>query len=368
MSSSSLRVLVLGAGIIGLSVADELIRRRHRVQVVDPAPGSGASHAAAGMLSPSSEVWHGEPEILRLGLESMRLWPSYAARLAVPLHRTGTLLVGHDRADLQHVERQVALLASAGQDVDLLGGRDARRREPTLSTRVAGGAWLPEDHSVDPRRVVSALMSRVGRPAERLPGRSVRRTSPPASCEGDAGALGAQDVPEEGEYDATVVATGARLPEPWAHLVRGVRGEIVRLVADDSPRGTVRGWVHDRPVYLVPRLGGEVVVGATTEEHDAAPEVTAGGVFMLLEAARALVPGIDRARFCEAIARDRPGTPDSLPLVGPAPGRDDVVLAAGFFRHGVLLAPLAAHLVADCVEQGAAAVRPELDPRRVGTC
>lgn len=375
-----MRVQVLGAGIIGLSVADELIRRGHEVALVDPSPGTGASRAAAGMLSPSSEVWHGEDEILRLGVRSLALWPTYAARLGVPLHRTGTLLVGQDRGDLQQVERQADLLAGLGARPDLLTGREARGLEPTLGSRVAGGMLLPEDDSVDPRRVVAALLHRVGRPARWLPGRPGRRTSDATSCEVAAGTTGAQDVPRDvlrggrrgdrdagrpgaAECDVTVVATGASLPEPWTHLVRGIRGEILRGHSDDPPARTVRGWVHGQPVYVVPRPGGDIVVGATSEEHDTDSAVTLGGIFTLLEAARTLLPGLDRAAFSEAIARDRPATPDNLPLVGPAPGRDDVVLAGGFFRHGVLLAPLAAQLVADHLEHGH--TEPALDPRRL---
>ncbi|MDT0202215.1 FAD-dependent oxidoreductase [Nocardioides sp. AE5] len=330
-----MRVQVLGAGIIGLSVADELLRRGHEVVVVDRAPGTGASFAAAGMLSPSSEVWHGEAEILRFGREAAALWPEYAARLGVPLHRTGTVLAGMDRGDLQHVERQLALLAGLGAGVELLTGRAARGLEPGLSPRIAGAALLVDDHSVDPRHVVAALLERVG-----------DRLRPAAS----------------GGVDATVVATGARLPEPWAHLVRGVRGEILRARTDDPPARTVRAWVRGEPVYVVPRADGGVVIGATSEEHDAPPEVTLGGAWRLLDGARQVLPGLDRAFFAEACARDRPATADHLPLVGSAPGRDDVVLAAGLFRHGVLLAPLVARLVADHLEHGH--LEAALDPRR----
>ncbi|KRF13881.1 hypothetical protein ASG90_13755 [Nocardioides sp. Soil797] len=359
-----MRIRVLGAGIIGLSVADELLRRGHAVTVVDPAPGSGASHAAAGMLSPSSEVWHGEEEILPLGLRSLELWPAYAARVGVALHRTGTLLVGHDRGDLQQVERQASLIGATGSPTALLSGREVRRLEPTLSPRVTGGVLLPDDHSVDPRSVVDALLRRVGRHTSGLVGAPVRMTSYGGAAR-SAERPGVQDVPEAGEYDATVVATGARLPEPWSGLVRGVRGEILRGRTDDPPTRTIRAWVHGRPVYVVPRADGGIVVGATSEEHDADPAVTFGGVFALIESARTLVPGLDRATFTEAVARDRPGTPDNLPLVGPAPGRDDVVLAAGLFRHGVLLAPLVAALVVDHLETGR--LEPALDPRRFAT-
>jgi len=328
-----MRVRILGAGIIGLSCADELARRGHDVLVVDRDPARGASYAAAGMLSPSAEVWHGEETLLDLGLRSLALWPEFAGRLGVPLHTTGTLLVGSDGGDLQLVERQCELLHRRGLDVPMLDRRQARRHEPMLGPRVAGGAWLRDDHSVDPRAVLALLLART---------RVVAESTAP--------------------YDLTVVATGARLPQPFSALVRGVRGEIVRARGGSLPTHTIRGWVHGDPVYVVPRASGEVVIGATSEEHDAAPLVTVGGVARLLQAARELVPGLDRAEFVEAIARDRPGTPDNLPLVGPS-GVDGVVLAAGHFRHGVLLAPLTARLVADHLETGC--VDPALDPRRL---
>ncbi|WP_203336167.1 FAD-dependent oxidoreductase [Nocardioides limicola] len=332
------RIRVLGAGIIGLSVADELARRGHRVQIVDPAPGSGASYAAAGMLSPGGEFWHGEEELTRLGRESLALWPEYAARLGVPLHTGGTVLAGVDAADAQQVDRHLAALTDAGVPATPLSRADLRDREPCLG-RVTRGAWLPDERSVDPRQVLAALLSR-------------HQVQPSAA----------------GEVDTTVVATGATLPAPFPHLVRGVRGEIIRVRSDDPPRGTVRGWVRGQPVYLVPRRPrdgtAEVVIGATSEEHDAAAEVTVEGVRRLLEAAGELAPGLDRATFVEAIARDRPGTPDNLPLIGPS-GRPDVLLAAGHYRHGVLLAPLTARLIADHVDRGV--LEPAVDPQRFET-
>lgn len=326
-----MRIRVLGAGIIGLACADELIRRGHQVQVVDRAPGSGASRVAAGMLSPAGELWHGEADLFALGLRSAAAWPSFAARLSVRLHRTGTLLAAADAADLQEVDRQVGLLTGAGVEALPLSRRDLLAREPRLG-RVVGGALLPEDHSIDPRAVVAALLGRV--PVVPLP---------------------------SGEVDLTVVATGARLPAPYSALVRPVRGEILRLRTADAPGSVVRALVHGEPVYVVPRAAGdEVVVGATSEEHDGPPVATVEGVHRLLAAARELMPALDRAELVAADARDRPGTPDNLPLVGPV--EDGVVLAAGHYRHGVLLAPLTARLVADCVDGGAP--EPDLDPRR----
>jgi glycine oxidase len=333
------RITVLGAGIIGLACADELRQRGHHVKVVDPAPGSGASHAAAGMLSPAGEFWHGEADLFRLGRQSAALWPAFAGRLGVQIHTRGTLLVGVDAGDASQVERQVALLTDAGIAAERMSRGELLAREPGLG-RTAAGALLADDHSVDPREVVGALLARV----------PVVSTAP-------------------SQTDVTVVATGARLPAPFTQLVRPVRGEIVRVRTGEPMQGTVRAWVHGRHVYLVgrKRVGGpngptaEIVIGATSEEHDSPPVATVEGVFRLLESAREIFPSLDRAELVEAIARDRPGTRDNLPLIGPA-GPDGVVLAAGHFRHGVLLAPLTAALVADHIESGA--VDPAVDPRR----
>lgn len=330
-----MRVRVLGAGIIGLFCAEELLSRGHHVTVVDPRPASGASYVAAGMLAPSAEVWHGEEALLELGLRSVALWPAAAARLGVALQTTGTLLVGADHGDVQRVERQCALLAKHGREVSLLGRQALRREEPQLGPAVVGGAFLPDDPSVDPRAVLTALRARI-------------------PVVGDA----------TGSPDFTVVATGSVLPEPFTSLVHGVRGEIIRVRGGAPPARTVRGWVHGEPVYVVPRPSGEIVIGATSEEHDAEPVPTVGGVLRLLRAARELVPGLDRAEVAEVAARDRPATRDNLPLVGPS-GVDGVLLAAGHFRHGVLLAPLTARLVADHLETGH--VEAAVDPRRLTT-
>lgn len=335
-----MRVRVLGAGIVGLACADELLRRGHDVTVVDPRPGAGASHVAAGMLTPGAEAWYGEEETFALGVESAALWPSYASRLGVELDTVGTLLVGRDAGDADQVVRRGDLLRGWGRDVAVLSGAEVRRREPTLA-RVQAGLLL-SDRAVDPRTVLASLTRRLA--GRVVPAAADDPTAPP---------------------EVTVVATGHRLPPPHTALVRGVRGEILVLRPGARvPRHVVRGWVAGEEVYVVPRADGRLVVGATSEEHDGEARVTAGGVLRLLRAARVLLPCIDRAELLETSARNRPATPDHLPVVGPgfAPGQ---WVVGGAFRHGVLLAPLLARLLADSVE--GAAPRPALDPGRFHT-
>jgi glycine oxidase len=345
-----MRVAVVGAGIVGLACAEELVEAGHEVTIFDPSPGRGATRAAAGMLSPAGEAWHGEHDLLRLGLSSLAMWPGYADRLGadeVGFRETGTVLVGRDQDDLAVVTSSRRLLGEHGVDAEELSRAELRDVEPTVSRRVAGGALLRGDHSVHPRRVAQVLLARLG-------DRVVRDTARPVvdgACTGVVTSGGTSY-----ETQAVVVATGHRLDPavPQHRLVRPVRGEIIRARTADPPARMVRAVVHGQPVYVVPRADGEVVIGATSEEHPVTaddPAPTVGGVARLLDAARALLPTLEDAELLEVLARHRPGTPDNGPLIGPT-GVPGLHLAAGHYRGGVLLAPVTA-----------AAVRAHLEDR-----
>ena len=334
-------VVVIGGGIIGLSCADELLRAGHDVVVCDPAPASGATHAAAGMLAPAGEAWFGEGTLLRLGLDSLERWPGFAAGLEqrsgidVDLRSTGTLLIGMDRDDLAEVFRCCALLEGSGVQVESLERKELWRREPGLSSRATGGAWLPRDRHVDPRRVASALLAVLG-------DRVLPHGATPV-----AGGVALDDgrvLPAE----VVVIATGAS----GLACVRPVRGEVIRVRTSDAPAHMVRARVHGQPVYVVPRSCGEVVVGATEEEHPGHAAPTLGGVARLLDAARQLLPGLDTAELVDVVARDRPGTPDNGPLLGVvrSPGPEMRIVAGGHYRGGVLLAPVTAAVVRALVD------------------
>jgi glycine oxidase len=170
------------------------------------------------------------------------------------------------------------------------------------------------------------------------------------------------------EAGCVVLCTGAWLPECAAWLgarfalpIEPVRGQILALDAPEPPLRTV---IVGGGVYLVPKRDGSVVVGATQERVGFDCRVTAQGVAELLTAAPALVPALANATFRNAWAGLRPATPDQLPLVGTLPNVEGLVVAAGHFRNGVLLAPLTAQIVAALVQgkplpDDAASLRPE---------
>jgi len=146
------------------------------------------------------------------------------------------------------------------------------------------------------------------------------------------------------------------LPPELVPAVRPVKGQIVTLRDPSGTRfmeRTVRGMVRGKTVYLVPRDDGRVVVGATVEEMGYDTRVTAGGVSRLLRDGAALVPAIEELDLAEARAGLRPGTPDNLPMIGES-GQPGLVVAAGHYRNGMLLAPVTADAVAELLTAGAA--------------
>ncbi|SFT90858.1 glycine oxidase [Geodermatophilus amargosae] len=349
-------VAVAGGGLIGLAVAWRAARRGLSVTVVDDAPGTGASAAAAGMLAPVTEAGYREEPLLRLGLDSLARWPAFAAELEaaagtpVGLRTVGTLVAGFDEDDVRELGALHAFQRELGLAAHRLTPREARRREPALSTRVRGGLLVEGDHSVDGRAVHAALLAAAQAAGVVLVGDRVVEV---VADGGGAGGLrlASGDVVAA---DATVLALGARsggLPGVPPLPVRPVKGQILRLAgAAGLLEGTVRALVRGRHVYLVPH-GDRLVVGATSEDRGFDPRVTAGGVHDLLHDAIDVVPEVSELELTETLARWRPGTPDNAPLLGPSslPG---LVLATGHHRNGVLLTPVTAEATAELLAGG----------------
>ncbi|WP_258726161.1 FAD-dependent oxidoreductase [Cellulomonas sp. NS3] len=360
-------VLVVGGGVVGLAAAWRAVEAGLAVTLLDPdgARGSaGAVHAAAGMLAAVSEAEHGEHALARVNVAAAGLWPAFAHALEdasgvdVGLVASGTLTVAYDAADAVRCRELLALQRSWGLDVHEVTAAGARKRVPLLGPHVSAATWAAGERQVDPRAVVTALRTALGLrdPDGRPTGTARVRVVEGAATglvRGPGGdVVGVRDrrgevhptglvVLAAGAGSASVVRDEPDVPVP----VRPVLGATLRLDAREVPGfrelPVVRGSVQHRPVYVVPRPGGEVVVGATSDEREPTPGTRAGDVFALLRDARALLPGLDELPLVDVTTRARPATPDHLPLVGagPVPG---LVLATGHHRNGVLQTPLTA--------------------------
>jgi glycine oxidase len=388
-------VAVIGGGVVGHSIAWEARRSGRSVLLVDDAPGKGASWAAAGMLAPVSELHYQEEELLELMLEASALWPDFAASLAAqpPLSGTDTgylttptLAVGADAADRQALADLRKVQLAGGLGVEPLTVREARAREALLSPGISCAFDIPADHQVDPRKLVARIAAVLAYNAPH-PGSAVAGAATGAATEAEDGYAvrerAAELLWQEGTVVGvrlagggtvhareTVVANGLGAAElgglpPGLHLpVRPVHGDILRLRVPEYLQplltSTIRGMVRGVPVYIVPRQDGTVVIGATQREDDLAGAgggglqapastggVSAGGVYQLLRDAQVLLPAVAELELLECTARARPGTPDNAPLLGrvaAGTGGDvpGLLIATGFFRHGVLLSPVAA--------------------------
>lgn len=360
--------VMVGGGVIGLSAAWEAAQRGLSVCVVDPAPGHGASWVAAGMLAPVTEATFGEEPLVRLALAANDRWPGFARRLeeagADPGFRAcGTVVVAADASDRAAVDRVLAYQQELGLEVRRLSASECRALVPALSPGVRGGAAVPGDHQVDNRRLVAALLAACDAAGVRMVAeRAEAVTMAGGRVTGVVLASGSELV-----AGTVVVAAGAHssglggVPDGVLPPVRPVKGHVVRLRGPaNAPllEQTLRGLVHGRPCYLVPRQDGTVVVGATSEERGFDLSVQAGAVHTLLDDARTLLPGVDELELVECIAGLRPGSPDNFPWVGPT-GVPGLAVATGHYRNGILFTALTADAVATFLERGA--VPPPLD-------
>ncbi|MFG1908001.1 glycine oxidase ThiO [Kribbella sp. NPDC048928] len=355
--------VVVGGGLIGLATAWRLATDGAQVTICDPTPGAQTSNVAAGMLAPVTEVEFGEDDLLALNLASVNAWPAFAAELEqltgqpAGLHQTGTLSVAYDVDDVAVLRRVAEYQRRLGLEVEELSGRDARRREPLLATGVSGGVWVPGDHSVDNRQAVATLL----RAAELSGVQIVRQHVTRITTSGTTATGVLLDNGDTVHADYVIAATGpwssqlAGLPEELRPPVRPVKGEVLRLRVPEAYRPalqhTVRATARGFSVYLVPRAGGELVVGATSSELGYDTRVLAGGVFNLLRDARTVLPITDELEFVESIAGLRPATPDNAPILGPS-GLDRLLWATGHYRNGVLLTPVTAQVLAETVRTG----------------
>jgi glycine oxidase len=382
--SGSGDVLVIGGGVIGLSLAWRARERGMSVAVLErDTLGSGTSQVAAGMLAPVAEAEFGEAgrRVLELGLRSAELWPSFAGQLQaasgvdVGLLRTGTLMLARDEDEARELERQVAFREGLGLATSRLRGSEAREREPALapSTRLALEA--PDDHSVDPRAVLAAL-----RAACESSGVELREHARAERVESDAGRVAGvtlaggetlaagQVVLAAGAWSAQIAGAELDGARPGATVpVRPVRGQLLRL-RDPAGPGLLSRVIRFEGGYVVPRADGRYVLGATVEERGFDVEPDVGGVYELLREAHEVVPGVSELKIEELCVGLRPGMPDNAPAIG-AGSPEGLVLATGHHRNGILLAPLTAELAAKllCGEQMDASERALLDacdPRR----
>ncbi len=342
-------VVVVGGGLIGCMIARGLASEGRDVTVVERSKlGREASHDAAGMLAPQAETAEPGP-FLDLCLESRALYPSLAEELFAEVasdiwyRDEGTLLLAFSDREAAQLRTLATRQASLGLRADILTGDEARHLEPAVSPSVALAIDVPGDHQVDNRRLLEAVTlscyARKVRIVENTPVRSLSRDA--------AGRVnGVETTTGRLEAELVVIAAGSwssfigEFPVP----VEPVKGQMLMLELASPP---FRRVLRSERCYLVARIDGRVLVGATVERVGYDKTVNPTAVGMLLESAREIVPSLGGAFGGEAWAGLRPATPDGFPAIGFV--EDGLLAATGHFRNGILLAPVTAKIVSDLV-------------------
>lgn len=351
-----MKVVVLGAGVIGAAVADALALRGADVTILDMRPaGDGASQASAGMLAPYKEA-HGDHRMLELGTRSLALYDDFvggltaATGLAIEYARSGTLEVALDSDGARRLEQEKQTLGAAGVAADLLDVVSLRQWDPSVTPDGLAGLLTRVHGFVGVSALVRALMHRA-----RFSGAVFESPIEVASVESLRDGVEVQAGRQLYRAEMAVVAAGSwsrrvRVKHVAAFPTRPIRGQLLHLHWTDGapPRQIVWG----PRCYTVPWPDGTLLVGATAEDVGFDEHATVAGVQALTTAVTELLPRSASARVAGVRVGLRPAVPDGLPAIGPLARAPRVVMATGHFRNGILLAPLTAELVSRFILDG----------------
>jgi len=350
---------VIGGGIAGLTCARELALGGADVCVIErDRAGRGAGFVAGGMLAPFVEARLREPDVMRFGYESVGFYPTFVAALEeeagcrVDYRTDGTLMIGVDRDEVEHLRHIWREQTDLGLSVQWLSGYECRQIEPYLSPNVPGGIFSPGDHQVDNRLLLEALLRALRRLGVHVVedagvGEFTFESERPVRYGNDRLGVSA------GHY---VVATGADaallrgISPALGRAMRPVKGQIIRL--DQSPMKVLDHVVRTPRMYMAPKSDGRIVLGASAEDKGFDRRVTAGAVYDLLRAAWECLPSVYELEIVETSVGFRPATIDHMPLLGDS-GVAGISLALGYYRHGIIFSPYAARVLAGRLIGGA---------------
>jgi glycine oxidase len=349
-------VIIVGGGIIGLSLAIELRKQGAKVLVVERGePGREASHAAGGMLVDCP--LESPPAMQLLAQASARLYPEFARELELEsgmkadLRDPGTILLSaqHNHEHAHHPALRPLCAAELSE------------LEPALAPLNAAAFYINE-RSVDPRALTAAALATAkNRAVDFSSGDTVTAVNLL-----DGGVIGVTTVKTSFHAPKVVNCAGAWSGQisPHNFPTRPVKGQMLCLLA--PTRALLQHVVRAPDAYLIPRSDGRIIVGTTVEEVGFDKRIELATIQRLHQAAVALVPELKKAKILEDWAGLRPGTPDNLPLLGESstPG---YYAATGHFRDGILLAPITAKVMASLIAgaEPAPDIRP-FSPNRFG--
>lgn len=332
-------IVIIGGGIIGLAIALELRMQGASVTIVNRDFSQAATHAAAGMLAPQAEALPPGP-MLDLCLRSRSLYPVWTHKLeALTGLNTGYWPCGILSPLYEHTSPPTH--TPHPTPPKWLDRPSIHHHQPGLSLDVIGGWWYPDDAQVDNRALAQALWVAVHELGvtvkEGVTVRSVLRQG--------SQVMGVQTAAETLQAGHYILATGSWSQEMLPIPVSPRKGQMLSVRVPAGETQPLQQVLFGSEIYIVPRQDGRIVIGATSEDVGFTPNNTPAGVQRLLTQAIRLYPVLQQFPIEELWWGFRPATPDELPILGASP-YENLTLATGHYRNGILLAPITAALIA----------------------
>lgn len=348
-------ILIIGGGVIGLSIAYKLrLAGTRRITVIERGTlGSEASWAAGGMLGVQAET-DSPGNFLDLCRASLELYPDFIETLTAntdidaELDRTGTLKLAFTETEATNLRKRAEWQRDAGLAVEQLSATEIRKAEPFVSPKVASGLFFPDDWQIDNRKLLAALRRYVETNGIDI----LENTEAGSIILENGSAVGVMTSAGEVRADHTVLATGA-----WTSLiklgdasmplkVRPIRGQMLEF---HTAKRLFQHVLIGPDGYLVPRADGRILAGSTTEDAGFDIANTPDGEATILDMAVGLSPSIAGLNVSGKWAGLRPMVSDGMPVIGTLAGLDNMTVATAHYRNGILLAPITAEIVANSI-------------------
>ena len=349
-------VVIIGGGIIGCAVAYQLRKQGVDVVVVDKGEiGGEASSAATGLLAPIRPFLKPQNSYLPLQLASLALFPSLVPELesvsgiAIEFERTGTLRVVQARQETR-LRAWMQDWQQRGFPIELLTGNELHRQEPALASHIATAIYNPDEPQLNAAQLMNAYACAVANLGTIL----LTHTEVTGILRRGKRVTGISTPQGEIACGHLVIAAGAwsAICGNWLDLaipVQPLRGQSLALFQPASP---VQHIIFGERVYLAPKPDGSIFVGATRDNVGFDCSTTVEGITWLRDAVMRLAPGIDTGSIKRAWAGLRPQTPDTWPILGSAPGWENVFLACGHGGFGILLSAITGQVAAEAIITG----------------
>ena len=347
-------ILIIGGGIIGLSIAWRLIDIGKKVIIIDKKNlGKEASWAAAGMLSGRLDLKPCEKKLLPIFEKSHLAWPKFAEELenksgkSIGYKKEGTLRVACDLDEEKKLKNNYDFLKNNKVNITRLSGDKIRDKEPYVSNNVLSGFFSPDDHHVNNRYILDALITILKKNKNNCIFKENTEVEKIITNKNQV--IGVKTNNEIIKTKEIIVCSGAwtskiKNIEIKEVPIRPVKGQMVCLKIPKNI-SLLKHILWRENVYLVPRNNSDLIIGATEEEMGYDKSLTVGGIYNLLKIAREVLPAIEDLSIVESWSGLRPTSRDDAPIIGPSKKLKGLIYATGHHKNGILLAPLTSSVI-----------------------